>query len=156
MLVLVAIETIKSTDTQKASRGSLASETWALFQQIAYANKPVMIAVAREFDLLPPHMMALRLLDKPTPMGELAKQLFCDNSNITGIVDRLEERGLVERKADDHDRRVKLLVLTSEGRSVRDQVMARLSVPPASIESLSREDLSALRDILTRAAEQLD
>jgi MarR family transcriptional regulator, organic hydroperoxide resistance regulator len=156
MLVHVAIETTKSPDTQDSPLGSLASEAWALFQKLAYAHKPAMIATAREFDLLPPHMMALRLLDQPTPMGELARQLFCDNSNITGIVDRLEERDLVERKPDEHDRRVKLLVLTSEGRRVREQVMARLSVPPAAIESLSLDDLSALHDILERASEQLD
>ena len=45
-------------------------------------------------------------------MSELANALFCDNSNVTGIVDRLEERGLVRREAAEGDRRVKLLVLT--------------------------------------------
>ena len=44
---------------------------------------------------------ALRLLDpeEPMPMSALAERLFCDASNVTGIADRLEARGLVEREA---------------------------------------------------------
>ena len=37
------------------------------------------------------------LLEEPMPMGELARRLDCDTSNITGIVDRLETRGLITR-----------------------------------------------------------
>ena len=40
-------------------------------------------------------------------MSALAHALHCDNSNVTGIVDRLEAAGLVERRAAEHDRRVK-------------------------------------------------
>jgi DNA-binding MarR family transcriptional regulator len=151
MLVFVAIETTKSADPQE-----LAREAWGLFQRIAFADKPALVTAAREFDLLPPHVFALRHLDQPMPMGELARMLFCDNSNVTGIVDRLEERGLVARTADQHDRRVKLLVLTPEGENVRQELMERISVPPPSIAALAPEDLRALRDILRRAAEQLD
>jgi DNA-binding MarR family transcriptional regulator len=151
MLVLVAIETTKQTDTQE-----LAREAWGLFQRIAFASKPAMIAAAREFDLLPPHVFALRHLERPMPMGELARMLFCDNSNITGIVDRLEERGLVERTADQNDRRVKLLVLTGEGEKVRDELIERISTPPSSIAALTPEDLRTLRDILERAVDELD
>ena len=56
------------------------------------------MAVIREYDLAPPHWIALRALGEPKPMGELAKQLACDSSNVTWITDRLEERGLVERR----------------------------------------------------------
>ncbi len=162
MLVFVAIETTKDADTRDpagdAPAGSedLAREAWGLFQRIAYASKPAMIAAAREFDLLPPHIFALRNLEQPIPMGQLARLLVCDNSNITGIVDRLEERGLVERTADEHDRRVKLLVLTKEGERVRAELIDRISTPPAPIEALGLDDQRALRDILERAVEQLD
>ena len=54
-------------------------------------------------------------------MGELANAMHCDNSNITGIVDRLEEKGLVERRPADHDRRVKLIAPTPEGASLRER-----------------------------------
>ena len=43
----------------------------------------------------------------PLPMHKLATLLACDNSNVTGLVDRLEARGLVAREPYDRDRRVK-------------------------------------------------
>ena len=49
----------------------------------------------------------LAQLDGPLPMRGLAALLVCDASNVTGIVDRLEARGLVRREADTADRRVK-------------------------------------------------
>ena len=89
-------------------------------------------------------------------MGELAKQLACDNSNVTWITDRLEERGLVERQSAPHDRRVRLLVLTAEGQRLRDEIATRLAEPPAPIAKLSREEVRVLRDVLRSAAEHLD
>jgi MarR family transcriptional regulator, organic hydroperoxide resistance regulator len=133
-----------------------ATEAWSLFQWIFHSQRPKFMAVLREYDLVPPHWIALQALGKPMPMGELAKVMVCDNSNITWITDRLEERGLVERKAAEHDRRVKLLVLTPEGRRVRERIQAALSEPPAAITTLSREDQRALRSILKRISARLD
>jgi DNA-binding MarR family transcriptional regulator len=162
MLLLVAIETIKTTDgadtptPSAASEQGLASETWTLLQRLVISQRSSFIAAARELDLIPPHVIALQTLDKPTPMGKLAEVLGCDKSNVTGITDRLEERGLVERRADEHDRRVKLLVLTPEGRRVREQIHARVSAPPPLMEALSPDDLRTMRDILQRAVDQLE
>jgi DNA-binding MarR family transcriptional regulator len=89
-------------------------------------------------------------------MGELAKQLSCDNSNVTWITDRLEERGLVARTQAPYDRRVKLLVLTEEGRRLRGEIAERLADPPPPIARLSSSDQRTLRDILARAAEHID
>jgi DNA-binding MarR family transcriptional regulator len=134
------------------SKPDAATEAWALFQQIFHAQRPHFMAALREYDLVPPHWIALQALEDPMPMGELAKIMVCDNSNITWITDRLEERGLVRRKPADYDRRVKLLVLTAEGKRVREALQARLSQPPAAIKQLSREDQRTLRAILKRAA----
>ena len=71
-----------------------------------------------EFDLSPQQAKAFHELRRPLSMGELADRLFCDASNVTGIVDRLEARGLVERQADPDDRRVRRLVLTDAGREL--------------------------------------
>jgi DNA-binding MarR family transcriptional regulator len=84
-------------------------------------------------------------------MSELAAAMFCDASNITGIADRLEARGLVERVPAAHDRRVKTLVLTPEGARVRAELAQRLGEPPETLTSLSAADQRALRDILRRA-----
>jgi len=53
----------------------------------------------------------------PSPMRKLAEQMNCEASNLTGLVDRLEVRGLVTRLTDPDDRRVRLLALTPEGKS---------------------------------------
>jgi DNA-binding MarR family transcriptional regulator len=59
--------------------------------------------------------------------------------------------GLVERRAAEHDRRVKTLVITDKGTEVRDEVERRMSVPPPPLAGLSDDDAAALRDILQRA-----
>ncbi|MCW7991100.1 MarR family transcriptional regulator, partial [Streptomyces platensis subsp. clarensis] len=45
---------------------------------------------------------------EPTPMRKIAEKLKCEPSNVTGIIDRLESRGLAERRPDPADRRVKV------------------------------------------------
>lgn len=49
------------------------------------------------------------------PFGEIGQKLMVTVSNLTGIVDRLEEKKLVVRKRDDNDRRVVHVVLTERG-----------------------------------------
>jgi MarR family transcriptional regulator, organic hydroperoxide resistance regulator len=109
---------------------------------------------AAEFDLHPAQAGVLLQLDDDSglPMNEIASQLRCDNSNVTGLVDRLEARGLVSRRAAQHDRRVKLIVPTQLGREVGDQMRARMARPPAGIARLSAADQGLLRDLLRRAA----
>ena len=83
-------------------------------------------------------------------MHHLAGALHCDTSNVTGIVDRLEDRGLVERRVDPRDRRVKRLVLTEEGEALRELLAVRLSEPPEPLRQLPAEDQRALRDLMRR------
>ena len=136
---------------EERTRLSTAAEAWVLMHRIHWAEKPRFMAIGQEFDLAPQQGMALRALHEPRPMGELAKFLACDNSNVTGIVDRLEERGLVDRRPAEHDRRVKLLVLTDEGHRVRREIERRITEPPQAIADLPKADQVALRDILRRA-----
>ena len=130
-----------------------AREAWGLFWRIFSADKPRRMTTLNELGLAPMQSMALTNLqpDEPLPMSALAQALMCDNSNVTGIVDRLEALGLVERRAAAHDRRVKTVVLTERGEEVRGVVQERMSVPPPPIAGLSDEDVVALRDILKRA-----
>jgi DNA-binding MarR family transcriptional regulator len=154
--MIVHVTTATSQGAGTKERQDLGSEAWSLLQRVVFSQRPRWMAVIREYDLVPPHWIALQTLDEPKPMGELAKQLACDNSNVTWITDRLEERGLVERRPAPHDRRVRLLVLTDAGRRLREEIAARLATPPPPIAELSREDQRALRDVLRRAAEHLD
>jgi DNA-binding MarR family transcriptional regulator len=89
-------------------------------------------------------------------MSEIAAVLHCDNSNVTGIVDGLEEKGLATRQASESDRRVKLIALTAEGRKVRAVLTRAIEKPPAWVEGLSEVDRRALRDVLRRAVDGAD
>src|ERR1700741_3817252 len=97
-------------------RVGLERETWELLGDLYLLQKPRVMALCREFDLFPPQLLVLKTLDRPRPMREVAATMGCDSSNLTGITDRLEERGLVMRTADPDDRRVKRLVLTDDGK----------------------------------------
>jgi MarR family transcriptional regulator, organic hydroperoxide resistance regulator len=130
-----------------------AREAWALFWRIFTADKPRRMSTLNELGLAPMQSMALMHLrpGEPMTMSAMAHALMCDNSNVTGIVDRLETAGLVERRPGEHDRRVKTVVITEKGVAVRDTVEQRMSVPPPPLASLSDEDAAGLRDILQRA-----
>jgi DNA-binding MarR family transcriptional regulator len=129
------------------------TEAWQLLQELMMGQKGRMFAIASEFELAPAQVMALGRLEpgRPCAMSELAVALRCDNSNVTGIADRLEARGLVERRPGEHDRRVKTLHLTPRGADVREQLWERLSRPPEPLANLSPEDARVLRDVLRRA-----
>lgn len=138
---------VASTDTTDT-----ASEAWTLMLDFFFSKaRPRMLEMWREFDLMPPHQMVLGLLDEPKPMGELAQRMHCDNSNITGIVDRLTERGLVERGPAVGDRRVKMIALTAAGREIRDELVRRRAEPPPEFARLSEAELRKLRAIFTKA-----
>src|SRR5690348_7965829 len=118
--------------TRPASRRtSPAAEAWGLLHELFMSQEGRFAAIAQEFDLTPIQMGAVRNLDpdRPVPMSELAGALHCDASNVTGIVDRLESHGLVERRSADRDRRVKMLALTDEGARVREALVERMSKP---------------------------
>jgi DNA-binding MarR family transcriptional regulator len=139
---------------EETGRTDPASQAWSLMHWLMISNKARFMAINQEFDLAPQQAIALRVLGAgPRPMGELAKFLACDSSNVTGITDRLEERGLVRRDSAEHDRRVKLLVLTEKGEGVRKRLTELLAEPPAWISDLPEKEQRQLRDILRRAIE---
>jgi DNA-binding MarR family transcriptional regulator len=140
--------------TGSAEPSSHADEAWALLRELLFAERRRFLDTASEFELHPAQAGALMQLDQEagSPMHEIATHLACDSSNVTGIVDRLEARGLVRRRAGERDRRVKYIVPTALGLEVRDAMRARMARAPAAIERLSPEDQRLLRDLLARAA----
>ena len=143
--------------TATRSRTTPAHEAQKLFFEIGMEQCTKVGAALSGLGLSFPQAHALRLLDpqEPLPMSALAERLICDASNVTGIVDRLEARGLVERRSAEGDRRVKALTITPAGVALRGVVMEIMSEPPAAIAALPPPDQRALRDILARAVEIL-
>src|SRR6266705_1814407 len=97
------------------------NDAWTLLFDLVMTERTRLPQIAAEFELSPVQLHVLRLLEpgRPVAMGRLACALGCDASNVTGIVDRLEARGLVERRPSPRDRRVKALVVTDRGARVR-------------------------------------
>jgi DNA-binding MarR family transcriptional regulator len=115
--------------------------------------RPRMLRIAGEFGLTPPQLFALRSLEpeQPVPMRALAEALHCDSSNVTGLVDGLEAQGLVERREAEHDRRVRMLVVTERGAALRARLQEAIQEVPEPLAGLDAGDQRALRDILRRA-----
>src|SRR5947207_2966542 len=116
-----------------ATKVEPAGEAWDLVMELFGLARPRMLAIQDEYGLKPPQFFALNALDEPMPMSGIANLLHCDRSAVTWITDRLEERGYVERRSAEGDRRVKLLALTDEGRRVREEIRTRLAHPPRAL-----------------------
>lgn len=104
-------------------------------------------AIAATLDLTSLQARTLLVLEQPCAMRSLAQTMGCEASNITGLADRLERSGLVERISDTTDRRVKLLTLTARGRKLRralDAEIARESTVMARLSAAERVKLDAL------------
>lgn len=114
-------------------------------------SKNTFVATAAAFGLRPGDMRALFSLDHPRPMRDLAENMACDPSTITGVVDRLEDDGYVERQVSKEDRRIKMLALTPAGIAMRDKLLERLYTPPDAVLALPVADQRALRDIVRKA-----
>ena len=107
-----------------------------------------------EFGLTEPQALLIRHLREPLRMGTVADRLHCDASNLTGIVDRLEARGIVERRAVAGDRRAKELVLTEAGRDLQERLDETIGVIPG-LSDLSPEEQRVLTRLLGRALDPL-
>src|SRR5579862_25110 len=101
--------------THGVSRGDQdACRARELLLRWFFAQRARLPALAAEFELSPVQCHVLRLMDPEgvVAMSRLAETLACDASNVTGLVDRLEARGLLERRPSAEDRRVRALALT--------------------------------------------
>lgn len=132
-----------------------ACEAWKLLTKLFFAQRADLPTLASEFELSPAQCHVLHLIepDQPVPMGRIAESLACDASNVTGLIDRLESRGLVRRQASAEDRRIKVLVLTPAGLRLRSTVMEKMTQPPEILGRLSAGEQRALVRILKRLLE---
>jgi DNA-binding MarR family transcriptional regulator len=129
-----------------------ACQAWQLLVQLFFEQRSNLPPLAAELDLSPAQCHVLHLIEpgQPVPMGRLAETLACDASNVTGLVDRLESRGLIRRQPSATDRRVKVLDLTPSGSRLRTLLLDRMTAPPATLRRLSVSDQRTLVRILTQ------
>ncbi len=103
---------------------------------------------------------ALLLLEIPPGSGKnprfLAKSLDLENSSMTGLLDRLEKQGLVERQRDPSDRRGILIFLTQKGIEARQTIHALVEELDNRLQSaLSAEEIKIFRKVIATINKQL-
>jgi DNA-binding MarR family transcriptional regulator len=132
---------------------STADETWRLLLECYLAQRPRVPAVAHQYNLSPVQVHVLSLLEpgSPQPMHAIAEKLACDASNVTGIIDRMEQRDLVQRVDNPDDGRVKMLSLTKRGRTTRENVLADLYRAPERVAALSKTEHQQLQALLRKS-----
>ncbi|MHB8504035.1 MAG: MarR family winged helix-turn-helix transcriptional regulator [Candidatus Acidiferrales bacterium] len=107
-------------------------------------------AVAAHYKLTAVQAKVLLLLQPETAMTmrSIAGALQYDASNLTGVVDRLEEMGVVRRQPHPSDRRAKGVMLTAEGQRVRRAFWERLTGNTGPLGRLNDRELVSLRRLL--------
>src|ERR1700678_1683296 len=117
----------RASDNRKTLVADHGSEAWTLLLRLLRADQGALLRVWTEFDLSSAQGELLCSLEPehPVRMVSLARSLHCHDSNVTGLVDRLEQRGLIERRGDPGDRRIKLIALTKEGETMRSRLLER-------------------------------
>lgn len=138
------------------SGGPHQGEPWALLVRLFFAQRSNLPPLAAKLQLSPAQCHVLHMMepDRPLPMGQLAETLACHASNVTGLVDRLESRGLLARRPSPGDRRVKVLVLTPHGVQLRASLVERMAAPPPALERLPVRERQALVRILRRLLDE--
>ena len=129
-----------------------AREIWGLFlDPVLDLLKSHVLAHYAEHRLTSSQACLLQRLKHPMPQREAALELGYDPSNITALADALEAKGLVERRLDPSDRRVKTLARTAEGERLVRALDESLSNPPESVSRLSPAEQEQLLRLLSKA-----
>ncbi len=133
---------------------SPAQEAWGLMRAITHDPRRMAQthALMEEVGVTLGAVKALQLLpvNDAISMRKLAARLNCDNSYVTTLVDVLEERGLARRQAHPTDRRIKMIVLTENGRHLASRAQAMAATPPPGFAALSRQEAITLCTILRK------
>jgi DNA-binding MarR family transcriptional regulator len=135
-------------------KAAVAAEAWKRLFTFFMKTRSQRDRLLAQLRLTPNDVRALTELDGASgrTMRSLAEEWGCDASNATWIVDRLEKRGLVERRSKPGDRRAKLVVLSGAGIKARKQLLDGLFEPPPELLALPRATLEVLRDSLPGGA----
>lgn len=90
-------------------------------------SKQRLIEIGTKYHLSGMQTITLLLLEEPRPMGTFRHIFNCDASNVTGIIDGLEQKQLVRRFESSTDRRIKMIQLLAHGKRVRATILHQLT-----------------------------
>lgn len=132
-----------------------AVRAWQLLVRFFFAQREHLSGASPELSPVQCHLLHLIDPARPLAMSRLAGILSCDASNVTGLVDRLEERGLVRRRPSPGDRRVRVVQLTPAGARLRAELLRRMTGGALPLSRLSRDEQRSLVEILEALVEKL-
>jgi DNA-binding MarR family transcriptional regulator len=137
----------------KAERDQLAELAQQVMDVSMWMARHYNARFAEELGLTPASARSLLQLDPdtPVPTRALASMLGCDPSNVTSFVDRLEKAGLVERQIDRHDRRVKTLAVTDDGREMLERMNDIRGTDAPPLQALTPAERTTLQELLGKA-----
>ena len=128
------------------------SEVFKLIDQAAKNLRQIQRQTVSESGLTPPQYAVLHLLWEKDgrPFKEFADYLMCSRATITGVIDTLERKGLVERKANSEDRRSILATLTDAGRNMQQETPKLEKTYDTCCAGLSLIELQQLSFLLNK------
>jgi DNA-binding MarR family transcriptional regulator len=129
------------------------------FRRIVQAIRNYNNELSRRVNLTVPQLLCLQELLEPevrTP-SQIARRTFLSQATVTGIADRLVQRGLIHRDRDRPDRRQVALTLTDEGRKIAEESPWPLPANfSANFEALPLERQTEIEACLRRVADMMD
>jgi DNA-binding MarR family transcriptional regulator len=135
----------------------LVSSTSFLLKRLGFAAKEQAMEAYEETGLHPYHHAVLAVLDEGSreTQGAIADSLGYDRGQLVGLLDELEERGLVERKRDPADRRRHIVRMTPDGKRTLGKLRALARrLEDDFLASLDERERAQLHALLLRVAER--
>ncbi|WP_081416841.1 MarR family winged helix-turn-helix transcriptional regulator [Arthrobacter castelli] len=137
---------------QRMAAGAAGISLEVALVRLSHLVQRVFAEVSRDHDLTPQQTQLLcRLVDGPVGMADLGRMLDLEKSGLSGLVDRVESRGLVARTRSDRDRRAYQVALTTAGLQVgttaHDGVISRLG---EYVGDTAQDDRQHLTTLITR------
>jgi DNA-binding MarR family transcriptional regulator len=122
-----------------------------LIRRMHQISVGIFMAETESLELTPIQFAALQTVNNNPGIDQktLARVIALDSSTTGGVIDRLQSREMIERRASDHDRRVHLLYLTPLGESkLKDAMPIMLKAQERILSPLSKDERQTFMNLL--------
>ena len=137
----------------KTSHDISLEKSYLILFRFLMMSKHRVIELGSEYSLTAMQTMTLFVLERDLAMHELKTVFNCDASNITGLVDGLEAKGLATRYEDPKDRRIKLIRLSEKGEEVRASLLYRAVQESQLLSNLDEKEKRQLIELLAKVTD---